>query len=148
MIPDGTGDRCPEPPARLVDKLSNLVFADRLSDIELAWVMVAMVPLLVLGAIAVIEHNSFRCDRPEVAAKRELVAIQQAMEMYWLGHDHPPDSLEQLVDEQLLREYPVDPWGTDYQSYVRRDGKGLGLRSAGPDGDYGTSDDVYLEDLD
>jgi hypothetical protein len=56
-----------------------------------------------------------------------------------------PDSLVQLVDAGMLREYPVDPWGTDYQAFARPDGSAFVIRCAGPDGVQGTRDDVFAD---
>ena len=128
----------------LVDRLSTLVFGERLSDIEFGWLfLLGLVSLLVLGAITVSDDWSCSGQSHVKRAKRDMEEIQWRIKIYDARHGHLPDSLEPLVDGEILLEYPVDQWGTDYQAFPRHDGKGFVLRSAGPDCIGGTLDDIY-----
>jgi competence protein ComGC len=120
------------------------VFGERLSAIELGSlaVVVLLSVLLVLGLLQ-LEHSNGGCISRRSVAERDMIELQQLAEMYQLEHGHKPDSLTQLVESGALREYPVDPWGTDYQAFARPDGRTFVLRCAGPDRIHGTSDDVF-----
>lgn len=125
------------------------VFGERLSSIELVELgslVVAVLSVLVLGVLALDGWVIGYCSGPSKAAAQDIAALQQLAQMYQLEHGRLPDSLIQLVDAGALREYPVDPWGTDYQAFARPDGHAFVVRSAGPDGVHGTSDDVFGRD--
>jgi hypothetical protein len=137
----------PEQPTRFVDKLSTFVFGERLSGIELvelgSLVVVVLSGLLVFGVLELGGMYSGGCHGGAKGAERDMMALVREAEMYRLEHGHFPDSLVRLVENGALREYPADPWGTDYQAFARPDGNTFVVRSAGPDRVHGTRDDVF-----
>jgi hypothetical protein len=55
-----------------------------------------------------------------------------------------PDTLEELVDQDLTDEVPTDPWGNTY-IYKKESTTEFTVFSAGPDGQADTLDDVRVE---
>ena len=47
---------------------------------------------------------------------------------------------------QIITKIPSDPWGREYRYRLLSDGKDFELRSAGPDGSFGTKDDISTLD--
>ena len=80
-------------------------------------------------------------------ARGSITTIEQACDIFAMRHNGKlPDTLEELTqgtDDKpgLLKESALnDPWGTPFQ-YTRQ-GKRVKIVSAGPDGDFGTDDDI------
>ena len=72
-----------------------------------------------------------------------------AADFYELRYGQPPTSLLQLVDVEIADKHLVDivdPWGNEYGAFVRHDGTFV-VVSAGPDGDFGTDDDLHQADV-
>jgi len=75
-------------------------------------------------------------------------AIWGAISLFKLDNQSYPESLNDLVERPegmsswigYLEQLPVDPWGNPYE--YTKDGKKFQLRSAGPDGQFKTDDDV------
>ncbi len=84
-------------------------------------------------------------DANKEEAKIQMGNLKQSLDMYYTRSDphEYPDNLDQLVDKNIMKEVPVDPWG---ESYVyRRDGRTeYTLKSKGPDTSEGTEDDITL----
>ncbi len=84
---------------------------------------------------------------------RELIKnVEIALKMYCLKHGKYPDSLDVLTQapdddsDPLLVGEPVDPWGNELM-YEKRGRKLPIIRSAGPDGELGTDDDLTNQDV-
>ena len=80
-------------------------------------------------------------------ARTSINAIEEACQVFSMRHNGKlPDQLEELTqgtDDQpeLLKESALnDPWGNPYQ--YQKKGKKVSIRSAGPDGDMNTDDDI------
>ncbi|MFY9585514.1 MAG: hypothetical protein WAR21_13595, partial [Candidatus Acidiferrales bacterium] len=60
----------------------------------------------------------------EVALKQDLVVMRQAIENYTLDKQTAPQSLDELVSAQYLREIPTDPitqkkdWRLDFENVL------------------------------
>ncbi|MBS2024354.1 MAG: type II secretion system protein GspG [Deltaproteobacteria bacterium] len=101
-----------------------------------------MVVLVILGLIAgAIGFNVFQSlkEGQIKAAKLDLKAISDAVDLYHVESGQWPDSLQQLVPKQI-KELRKDPWGSEY-SYVRQ-GDGYEVYSYGPDKAQGGGDDL------
>ncbi|HEX4381412.1 MAG TPA: type II secretion system protein GspG [Myxococcales bacterium] len=101
-----------------------------------------MVVLVILGLIAgAIGYNVFGQLREaqNKAAKLDLKAISNGVDLYHVETGQWPDSLTQLVPK-FVREIHKDPWGGEY-SYVRS-GEGYNVYSFGPDKAQGGGDDI------
>ena len=121
-----------------------LMVGKRLCDIA-GWVVVAMLPLLLLE---VYSSMRFICNGPskKKMVQQDMTTLTQVSEMYQLRHGKLPDSCEQLLADDLVRKCTLDPWGTEYQLFVIHNGRSsIGVRSAGPDQEHGTLDDLFPE---
>ena len=101
-----------------------------------------MVVLVILGLIAgAIGYNVFQSlkEGQVRAAKLDLKAIGNGVDLYHVETGQWPDSLQQLVPKQL-KEVRADPWGSPY-AYVRS-GDGYEVYSYGPDKAQGGGDDL------
>ena len=101
--------------------------------------------------IAIQNCQDFLTYRNEsrILTTREIIkSIDTATSMYHLKHGGKyPDSLDALTqetedDEALIQgDNVVDPWGTELR-YERRGKRRPRITSAGPDGEFDTSDDI------
>lgn len=84
------------------------------------------------------------------AARASIAAISTAVDMYEIDTGRIPSSLQNLISGSgepnwngpyIRGGLPVDPWGTPF-SLERRGDSGYVVRSAGPDMQMGTDDDI------
>ena len=85
-------------------------------------------------------------EADEKEARLQLGNLEQMLEMYYtLSSPHAyPERLQQLVDNKITFEIPLDPWDQPYV-YRRTSTKEYSLSSKGPDQQEGTEDDIELE---
>jgi uncharacterized protein DUF4388 len=104
-----------------------------------AWVAFRMEPL---GVLPLSAARAGSLDRVRsLRAQADLAELAGDVEMFAARTGEYPSSLEALrVGERPLR----DPWGHPYQ--IRRTGSGVSLTSGGPDGRFGTPDDLTVGD--
>jgi general secretion pathway protein G len=103
-----------------------------------------MVVLVILGLIAsAIGYNVFNQlgAAQEKAAKLDLSALSNGVDLYHVETGQWPDSLAQLVPK-FVKEVHKDPWGSDY-AYVRS-GEGYDIYSYGKDKAQGGGDDITV----
>lgn len=86
-------------------------------------------------------------------ARATITSIAAACRAYQVDTGRLPTSLENLVRDSgkggwrgpylktPVQSVPADPWGRMFR-YTRKDTPGFSVVSAGPDGEFGTSDDV------
>lgn len=101
-----------------------------------------MVVLVILGLIAgAIGFNVFQSLKEGQirAAKLDIKALANGVDLFHVESGNWPDSLQQLVPKQL-KELRKDPWGSDY-AFVRS-GDGYEIYSYGPDKAQGGGDDI------
>ncbi|MFP4599038.1 MAG: type II secretion system protein GspG [Persicimonas sp.] len=82
-------------------------------------------------------------DANQEEAKIQMGNIKQSLDMYYTRTDphQYPESLNELVDRNIMQEVPKDPWGEDY--VYRREGRSdFTLMSKGKDMSEGTEDDI------
>jgi general secretion pathway protein G len=77
-----------------------------------------MIVVVIIGIIVGIAVPMIAKD-PEkarlVADKANIKSLDDAVQMYNLDTQHYPDSLQQLVTDQDIKQLPTDPWGQAYQ---------------------------------
>jgi hypothetical protein len=67
--------------------------------------------------------------------------VESALERYWLDHDRCPATKDDLVANGYLSARDlVDPWGRSIAYWCSEDDSSV--TSAGPDGAFGTEDDI------
>lgn len=102
--------------------------------------------LAVLAGVAV-QNLAGTSEESRIAAARTSIGtIEQAARTYEIRAGKYPDSMEALFQPMgdrpalLDDKAKADPWGTPYS--LRRSDKGIEIRSAGPDGQMNTADDI------
>ena len=77
--------------------------------------------------------------------KHEVRSIEFALERYWLDHDRCPATKDDLLaNGYLSAKELVDPWGRSIAYWCSEDDSSV--TSAGPDGVFGTFDDIKYPD--
>ena len=108
-----------------------------------------MLVVIIIGILATVVVGKFggMGDRARRNATRMSIKnIGVAVEAYEMEVGKFPVSLQDLTqatDERgaLLTAVPVDAWGTEFQ-YKKTGDFSYEIRSAGPDGQHGSSDDL------
>lgn len=101
-----------------------------------------MVVLVILGMIAgAIGYNVIgqKKDADIRSASLDVKAIANAIDMYQIKHSKLPESLQDLVPNEI-RTIRKDPWQNEYV-YVKS-GTGYEVYSYGPDKVQGGGDDI------
>lgn len=136
----------------------------RQSGFTLIEVMVVIVILGILSALVVPNILGRAGDARVQAAKSDMAAISQALDMYKLDNSVYPTSdqgLEALVTKPsgspeprnwnpsgYLKKMPQDPWHRDYQYMSPADGAAFEIRTLGADGrEGGEGEDQDLSSL-
>lgn len=111
--------------------------------------LVVVAILGILATIAIQNIGGNIDDTNKTAAQASVRGIDDAVITYKLKHNGKlPSSLTALIDDSGDNE-PIlkggegalqDPWGTDYK--IETKGKKYAIVSAGPDGQFGTDDDI------
>lgn len=123
---------------------ANAVSADRRAVRCLA-VVASALGLYGMGTLLVAMClPTFTCHGPIKGARRDASAITFATYVWRTEHDGQcPTVSDLLVDGQLDRHKHVrDPWHMPYD--VECSGDSVTVRSAGPDGDFRSEDDIVL----
>lgn len=108
-------------------------------------VVVGIIGLLVA---VLIPNVTGKMNEARIASARvQIKNVEEALVAYSMKHGGKyPDSLEPLTQETededaLLQGGTEDPWGTPIQ-FEKRGKKRPLITSAGPDGEFGTEDDI------
>ena len=117
--------------------------------------LVVVAILGILGAVAVTNVTGHIESTRKTAAKTAVDNIKGAVTTWMLTKKKstPPSDLKVLVDATGDDEPAldggegalVDPWDNDYKIEVK--GKRFVIVSAGPDGEFGTEDDVRSDKI-
>lgn len=113
-------------------------------------IMLVVVIIGLLAAVA-LPRLGGRVGMSQVKAAESTVKnIRLAVNMYEVDNGKYPDSMQNLITKGSeinwqgpyleKAEIPKDPWGNEYQ-YTKQ-GNGYTVASAGPDGSFGSGDDV------
>lgn len=113
-----------------------------------------LVELMVVIAIiamlaAIVGYNVIGAldDAGVSSAKAQISEFKTGLIGYRLKKKSFPDSLDALFTENIMDgKLPTDPWGTAYR-YEKKSNKEFLISSAGPDGNWGTEDDITSDDL-
>lgn len=131
-----------------MEKKTNIVKESMKRGFTLVELLVVVAILGILGTIAIQNVTEHLKKANETAAQANVNSIKEAVTTYYINNSKLPTSLSQLVEgtdekpaildggEGVL----IDPWNTEYKYEVR--GKRFVIISAGPDGDFGTEDDI------
>ena len=109
-------------------------------------ILVVVAIIGMLGAVAVPAYMNYLADA-RISTTRALINnVDVAVKSYNMKHGKYPESLEVLTQETadedaMLQGGITDPWGNDIK-FEKRGKKRPLLTSAGPDGEFGTDDDI------
>jgi len=102
----------------------------------------------ILGTIAVQNITGHIASTRITAAESGVQSLKEACTSYNLKHKKFPTSLDQLTegDDPILDsdKYLYDPWDTKYEMETKKNR--VIIKSAGPDGQMGTEDDITTTD--
>ncbi len=110
-------------------------------------VLLVVAILGILATIAVVGIGGHLEKANITATRGNIDTIRKAIEIYKLNTNKQPGGLQDLTRETEdleapLAEIPTDAWGNEFQ--FKKSGKfKYEVRSAGPDGSFGTDDDVW-----
>jgi general secretion pathway protein G len=112
------------------------------------WIATIAIMLVVVAATVATTVSGFGCPPPKEEARIQMDHIKQSLDMYYTrsSPNQYPDRLDQLVERNIWREIPLDPWENPYV-YVRTSKNTYALFSAGPDGTAATGDDIHLRPI-
>ncbi|MDJ0522560.1 MAG: type II secretion system protein GspG [Planctomycetota bacterium] len=80
-------------------------------------------------------------------ARIQAEQISSYVRVFLLTQQRLPKSLDELVKENVASSLPKDPWGHAFKLFVIDEkNRKFVVRSAGPDGSFGTKDDVQSSD--
>ncbi len=119
----------------------------RRSGFTLVELLLVITILGILGAVVVMNFGDVGGDARRTATQQSIIAISQACDVYRMktGRGYPKN-LEDLTkgindEEPLLKEGALnDAWGQPFE--YKLEGKRYTIRSAGPDGQMNTEDDI------
>ena len=119
-------------------------------------ILVVVSILAILGALIVPKIMDRPNEARVVAAKQDIGTLVAALKLYKLDNGRYPTTeqglkalLEKPTSEPVpancktggyLEKAPKDPWGHEYQ--YSKQGSEYTVASAGPDGSFGSADDV------
>ena len=116
-------------------------------------ILVAVAIIGILGTVAVQQVTKHIETARITAAREACAAFENAAALYQMENKKYPADLKDLVKEDSDGEAYIkggddaleDPWGTEYK-YERKGNKIL-VYSAGPDGEFGTDDDIRSDKI-
>ena len=115
--------------------------------------LVVVAILGVLGTIAIQGVTEHLKTANATAAQASVKSLSEACTSYYIKMKKLPTSLNQLVegsdDDPPIVDGGdgalIDPWDNEYKYEVR--GKRFFITSAGPDGEFGTEDDISSDKI-
>ena len=116
------------------------------SAIPIILAAILVLVIVVFGAILVMPDSQASHKRRMAATRSNMNTIAAAISAFQSCQHRLPDSLDELTEDATghaawsLKAKPVDSWGTVFE-YIRH-GTNYTLRSAGPDGQLATEDDL------
>jgi len=105
----------------------------------------------VLATVAVLQFTGIAGDARGTATRSSIKSIESAAKIWEIRNGQFPDSIDQMIKEGMLDNTALnDQFGTPF-SYkkITLNGKPyIEIRSAGPDGQMNTQDDITNVDID
>ena len=116
-------------------------------------ILVAVAIIGILGTVAIVNVMSNLESAKATAAQESVNNIKNAVLTYNLKYKKYPSDIRDLIKEDSDGNAAMDggegaledPWGSEYK-YERKGNKIL-VYSAGPDGEFGTDDDIRSDKI-
>ena len=108
--------------------------------------LLVMMIIGVLATVVVVQFGNIGRDARITATRASIQAITTAAKTFELKAGYYPKSMEEMQtpigsdDEALLPKNLADQWGTPFQ--YKLNGNSFEIRSAGPDRQMGSQDDL------
>lgn len=111
--------------------------------------------LVVIGGIVMFNLGGAQTEANINATRTQLNSLKNSIQMYQIRMNGLPETLEALKDgpsdsskqskwvAPIINEIPVDAWSNDFVYSLN--GNEYEIRSAGPDGQVNTDDDIVVE---
>ena len=131
-----------------MNKEETKVVSTMRAGFTLVELLVVVAIIGILGTIAIQNVKKYIDRTNETAARATVQSVSEAVTSYYIEKKKMPTSLNQLIEgtddnppildggEGALR----DPWDNELKYEIK--GKRFVVISAGPDGDFGTEDDI------
>jgi general secretion pathway protein G len=114
-------------------------------------VLLVLIILVVIAGFAIQNFSGIQDTANKRAATAQISQLSSAVKTYQLLMQQLPPNLEALVNApadlanpgewtKQLEKVPNDPWNRPYE--YKLNGSSFEIRSVGPDGQSGTSDDI------
>ena len=97
---------------------------------------------LIMGGVAVMAGNSLKSAQND-ATKNDVIKMVGMVEMYQVQkRGKCPKTMEDIKKAGILTRVKKDPWGNTFKIICPGEHDGIDIASAGPDGEFGTADDI------
>lgn len=112
-----------------------------------------LVVIAIIGMLATLTLKNVMGSLREsqlTTAAAQCQSLEEACVTYQMKHKKFPQNLDQLCegsrDERILKNKQAiyDPWDNKFE--MKKEGKSIIIRSAGPDGSFDTDDDITSDD--
>ena len=107
-------------------------------------IMIVVVIIGILATVAIMKFGGKATEAKIHATELAIANIKSAIGSYELDKSKYPESLADLVSGEKhyldQEKIPTDAWGKEFKYYMK--GDLVKVRSAGPDGEFDTQDDI------
>ena len=131
----------------------NKTFSAVKRGFTLVELLVVVAIIGVLGTIAIQNVTEYLHQADLTAAQTQVQSLHDATVTYYMKYKKQPDDIRDLINEDdegnaIMRggeNAIIDPWGNEF--ILEKKGRKCIVKSAGPDGDISTEDDLSSDKI-